>query len=82
MFPKCTIFIFFRDILICPTYEKPGVEMQDMKSNEDQLLQKQAVVEVEPNTESTKVENEKCDENDELLKKQTVVQIREDLNKT
>lgn len=53
-----------------------------MKSNEVQLLQKQAVVEVEPNTESTKIEGEKCDESDELLKKQTVVQIREDLNKT
>lgn len=53
-----------------------------MKGAEEELLEKQAVVQVEANTDSTKADGDKCDENDELLKKQTVVQIREDLNKT
>lgn len=69
-------------MLVCPIYEKPSVEMKDMKSVEAELLEKEIVVQVEPNTDSKKKEGDKCDETDELLKKQTVVQIREDLNKT
>ncbi|KAL5274405.1 MFSD8 family protein [Megaselia abdita] len=73
---------YYKDVLICPVYEKPSVEMKDMKHSEGELLQKQEVIQVEPNTDSTKADIDKCDETDELLKKQTVVQIREDLNKT
>lgn len=69
-------------MLICPGYEKPSVEMMDMKNKEGELLEKQAVVQLEPNTCPPKADGDKPDENDELLKKQTVVQIREDLNKT
>lgn len=69
-------------MLICPTYEKPSVEMKDMKKVKDELMEKQAEVQMEPNADTTKRNSDKFDEADELLKKQTVVQIREDLNKT
>lgn len=69
-------------MLICPTYQKPSVEMKEMKNVKDELMKKQAEVEMEPNSDMTKTSTEKFDEADELLKKQTVVQIREDLNKT